>query len=94
MRFCGIVLLPTVPGDRLLDLAELLLHAGINFVTELTAGGGEQLQQHDVLDKVIYNAAGWHPYRRHVEMCRHPAWTSSPSSPKDATVPAAPPSKA
>ena len=73
------MLLPTVPGgDRLLDLAELLLHAGINFVTELTAGGGEQSQQHDVLDKVIHDAAGWHLHRRHVEMCRQPGLDVEP----------------
>ena len=60
-------------GDRFFDLAEFLLHAGIDLVGKFAAGRRQESQQHHMLCQVIHDAARWYRHRRHVEMGGHPS---------------------
>ena len=58
-------------ADRFLDLAEFLLHLGVDLMPDLPAGSGQHGQQHDLLGQMVHDATGRHRHGRHVEMGRH-----------------------
>jgi len=72
LRFCGIVELPTVPGHRLLDLAKLGLHQGVDLAPDLAAGRGQHAEEADVLGKMVAKRPRRHRHRRHAEVTAHP----------------------
>jgi hypothetical protein len=54
----------------LFDLAELLLHEGVDFPPDLAAGGGQHAQQRHILRLMIPKGTGRHGHRPHAESPR------------------------